>query len=183
MTADCHFDGTKHSSATSVPEKSTMKLSKLKKNPDNPRFIRDNAFKKLVQSIKDFPEMMTIRPIVVDEDFVVLGGNMRLEAIRVAGFNEIPDTWVKQVKGLSDLQKKEFIIKDNSSFGDWDWDILANEWEELPLSDWAVDIPSFDLGAQELEAPVKTNSDADGGSSEKSAIVCPSCGFEIQGGK
>ena len=160
-----------------------MKLTKIKKNPNNPRFIRDNAFKKLVQSIKDFPEMMSLRPLVVDEEFVVLGGNMRLEALRHAGFTEIPDAWVKQVKGLSDLQKREFIIKDNSSFGDWDWDVLANEWDDVPLSDWAVDIPSFDLDAVELDAPKKVNADADGGDGKNGDIVCPSCGFEIQGGK
>lgn len=161
-----------------------MKLNKLKKNPDNPRFIRDTAFKKLVASIKDFPEMMALRPIIVDEDFIVLGGNMRLEVLRIAGFTEIPDTWVKQVKGLTELQKREFVIKDNSSYGDWDWDILANEWGELPLSEWAVDVPSFDLDANALDAPErKAVADADGGKTESGDIVCPSCGFHIAGGK
>lgn len=129
-----------------------MKLSEIKKNPHNPRIIRDEKFERLKKSIKEFPQMMTLRPIVVDESGVVLGGNMRLEALKALGKREIPDEWVKRADELTPEQKQEFIIKDNAGFGEWDWDLLANEWSDLPLSDWGVDIP-------EDWAPVETVED------------------------
>src|SRR5688572_30309727 len=85
--------------------------------------------------------MMALRPIVVDDEGVVLGGNMRLEALKSLGYKELPDEWVKRASELSEEQKREFIIKDNSSFGEYNWELLANEWSDLPLSDWGVDIP------------------------------------------
>ena len=115
-----------------------VKIDKVKENNDNPRFIKDHKFKKLVQSIKDFPEMLEKRPIVVDEDYIVLGGNMRLKACKEAGLDEIH---INIAKGWTDDQKKEFIIKDNSSFGEWDWDILANEWDMDKLDRWGLDLP------------------------------------------
>ena len=120
-----------------------MKLNKIKPNPDNPRIIRDEKFRKLVKSINDFPEMMSKRPIVVDEDGMILGGNMRWRALQeiYGKTGEIPDEWVSTAKGWTEDQKREFIIKDNSSFGEWDWDIMANEWEAQDLSDWGVDFP------------------------------------------
>jgi hypothetical protein len=120
-----------------------MKLSKLKPNPNNPRIIKDGKFKKLVDSINDFPKMLFIRPIVVDEHFVVQGGNMRLKALQEIGFKDIPDEWVKQVKDLSEDEKKQFIIKDNVGFGEWDWDDLANNWDAEQLTEWGLDIPNF----------------------------------------
>ena len=120
-----------------------MKLSKLKGNPNNPRIIKDDKFKKLVKSINDFPKMMALRPIVVDENFFVQGGNMRLKALQEIGFKDIPDEWVKQVKDLSEEEKKQFIIKDNVGFGEWDFDDLANNWDEEDLVKWGLDIPHF----------------------------------------
>lgn len=116
------------------------KISDIKSNPNNPRLIKDDKFKKLVKSIKDFPEMLNIRPIVVNSDMVVLGGNMRLKACKEAGLKEIP---VIIADNLSDDQQKEFIIKDNVSGGEWDWDLLANEWDAEQLDDWGFDMPNL----------------------------------------
>jgi 16S rRNA G966 N2-methylase RsmD len=118
-----------------------VKLSQIKKNPDNPRIIRDEKFERLKKSLKDFPQMMALRPIVVDENGMALGGNMRLEALKANGLKEIPEEWVKKASDLTDEQKQEFIIKDNNSFGEYDWDVLANSWSDLPLAEWGVDIP------------------------------------------
>jgi DNA modification methylase len=128
-----------------------MKLSKLKGNPNNPRIIKDDKFKKLVKSINDFPKMMALRPIVVDENFIVQGGNMRLKALQEIGFKDIPDEWVKQVKDLSEDEKKQFIIKDNVGFGEWDWDDLANNWDAEQLTEWGLDIPNFEAEVLEAE--------------------------------
>jgi hypothetical protein len=108
-------------------------------NPKNPRIIKDDKFKKLVKSIQEFPQMLELRPIVVDGNMVVLGGNMRLKACIAAGLKEVPIIIADQ---LTDAQKSEFIIKDNVGFGEWDWDLLANEWEVKDLFNWGVDIPS-----------------------------------------
>jgi hypothetical protein len=108
-------------------------------NPKNPRIIKDDKFKKLVKSIQEFPQMLELRPIVVDGNMVVLGGNMRLKACIAAGLKEVPIIVADQ---LTDAQKDEFIIKDNVGFGEWDWDLLANEWEVKDLFNWGVDIPS-----------------------------------------
>lgn len=120
--------------------KQKVKISKVKGNPSNPRIIKDNKFKKLVQSIKEFPEMLKLRPIVVDENMVVLGGNMRLKASKEAGIKEV---WIEIAKDLTEEQKKEFIVKDNVGFGEWDWDILANEWNVLELQEWGVNVPTI----------------------------------------
>jgi len=120
--------------------KQQVKISKVKGNPSNPRIIKNDKFKKLVKSIQEFPEMLKLRPIVVDEDFMVLGGNMRLKASKEAGLKEV---WIDIAEGLTEDQKKEFIVKDNASFGEWDWDILANEWESENLDDWGINLPNF----------------------------------------
>tara|TARA_X000001382_G_scaffold21456_1_gene13046 strand:+ start:1911 stop:2411 length:501 start_codon:yes stop_codon:yes gene_type:complete len=114
-----------------------LEINKLKPNKDNPRIIKDFKFKKLVQSIKDFPEMLELRPIVVDENMTILGGNMRHKACIEAGLKEV---YVKIAKGLSEKQKKEFIVKDNVGFGEWEWDILANEWDSTKLNEWGLDV-------------------------------------------
>lgn len=114
-----------------------MKISQLQPNENNPRIIKDGKFKKLVQSIKDFPEMLELRPIVIDEDNVILGGNMRYRACVEAGLKEVP---VKIAKGLTEEQKQEFIVKDNVGFGEWEWDILANEWDNIKLGEWGLDV-------------------------------------------
>jgi hypothetical protein len=110
-------------------------LSSIKPNPDNPRIIKDDKFRKLVESIRSFPEMLELRPIVVNADNVVLGGNMRLRACQEAGMKEVP---IILASGLTDEQQREFIIKDNVNFGEWDWDVLANEWDLTSLGDWGV---------------------------------------------
>ena len=119
-----------------------VNISAIKPNEENPRYINDSKFKKLVKSIKEFPEMLETRPLVVDENMVVLGGNMRLKALKSAGVFEVP---VHQVKDWTEDQKKEFIIKDNVSYGNWDWDIIANDWETNIISDWGMDVPEFDV--------------------------------------
>lgn len=124
-----------------VPE--LINITQLKKNPDNPRIIKDDKFAKLVQSIQQFPEMMKIRPIVYAADFVVLGGNMRLEAAKTAGLKEV---WAIDASDLTPDQQREFIIKDNVGFGEWDWEELASNWDSDELEDWGLDIPGFDMG-------------------------------------
>jgi DNA modification methylase len=126
-----------------------MLITQIKPNPENPRIIKDHKFKQLVESIKSFPQMLELRPIVIDENNVVLGGNMRLKACIEAGLTDVP---VVQAKDLTDLQKKEFIVKDNVGYGEWDWDDLANNWDEQLLTEWGLDIPNFEpevLEAQE----------------------------------
>jgi DNA modification methylase len=113
-----------------------VSISKVKPNQDNPRIIKDYKFKKLVQSIKDFPQMLELRPIVVNEDNIVLGGNMRLKACQEAGLKEVH---IIQAKDLTPEQQREFIIKDNVGFGEWDWDVLANEWDTEALEEWGLD--------------------------------------------
>lgn len=124
-----------------------MKVSQLKANPTNPRIIKDDKFKKLVESLRGFPEMMEKRPMVcvtdVDGKMFPLGGNMRLRAIQELGMKEIPDTWVTLADDWTEEKRKEFTIKDNASFGEWNWDDLANEWDADMLSDWGINIPSF----------------------------------------
>lgn len=122
-------------------------ISKIKPNPNNPRLIKDDKFTKLVQSIKDFPEMLDIRPIVVNDDMIILGGNMRFKACKEAGLKEIP---IIIANGLSEEKQREFLIKDNVSGGEWDWDMLANEWDDIELDKWGLDIPKEFL--TELEA-------------------------------
>ena len=117
--------------------KQQVKISKVKGNPNNPRIIKNDKFKKLVKSIQDFPEMLKLRPIVVDEDMMVLGGNMRLKASKDAGLKEV---WIEVAEGLSEEKKKEFIVKDNVGFGEWEWDMLANEWDSVQLADWGLDV-------------------------------------------
>jgi hypothetical protein len=115
------------------------KLETLKPNPKNPRVIKDDKFQKLVQSIRAFPQMLEVRPIVCTPDGVVLGGNMRLRACKEAGLREVP---VHVVSWL-DSQQEEFIIKDNVGYGEWDWDMLANQWDATDLDNWALDVPVY----------------------------------------
>jgi hypothetical protein len=119
----------------------TVKLSEIKTNPNNPRLIKDDKFHKLVKSIQEFPKMLEIRPIVVNSDMIVLGGNMRLKACKEAGLKEIPIIFADD---LSEEQQREFIIKDNVGFGEWDWEMIANEWDSEQLEEWGLDLPGFD---------------------------------------
>jgi len=135
-------------------EVKTVNLNDIKINPDNPRRISAKDMDRLVKSLHDFPDMMGIREIVVDETMTVLGGNMRLLALRKSGANEAT---VKIVSGLTTEQKREFVVKDNATFGEWDFDLLANEWGDLPLDDWGLDLPEEWLKDPETEG----NADAE----------------------
>jgi hypothetical protein len=134
----------------------TTKLTDIKSNPNNPRIIKDDKFKKLVASIKEFPQMLFLRPIVVNDDMIVLGGNMRLKACKEAGLKEVP---VIKASDLNEEQQKAFIIKDNVGYGEWDWDMLANEWDAEELVEWGLDIPNFVIepDADELIGEDKNN--------------------------
>ena len=142
-----------------------MLITEIKSNPNNPRLIKDHKFKQLVKSIHDFPQMLELRPIVIDENNMVLGGNMRLKACLEAGLTDVP---VIHANNLSEEKKKEFIVKDNISFGEHDWDTLANEWNIIELDEWGLDIPAF--ANNDIEEP-KDNS--------KGGKTCPNCGVTL----
>ena len=118
----------------------TLPIGKIKSNPNNPRTIKDDKFFKLVQSLKDLPEMAKVRPVVVNQDMVVLGGNMRLKAMKEAGWKEVP----VEVVDWDEDKQRQFIIKDNVGFGEWDWEMLANQWDAEQLDDWGLTLPIFD---------------------------------------
>ena len=141
-----------------------VKITEIKPNPSNPRIIKDEKFKKLVTSIEKFPEMADVRPIVVNMDMVVIGGNMRLRAMKESGWKEAP----VQMVDWTEEQQKEFIIKDNLGYGEWDWDDLANNWNEQELTDWGLDLPNF------------TNNDIlEKEDNTLKVITCPNCGISI----
>jgi ParB-like chromosome segregation protein Spo0J len=123
-----------------------VKISEVKANPNNPRIIKDEKFRKLVESIKTFPEMLKLRPIVVNHDMIVLGGNMRLKACKEAGLKMVP---IIKASDLTEDQQKEFMIRDNASSGSWDFEALANEWDADMLNDWGVDDPVFDDASED----------------------------------
>ncbi len=128
-----------------------IKLSTIKLNEANPRLIKDEKFKQLCKSIKDLPNMMELRPIIIDVNNVIQGGNMRFNALKELGYKEIPETWVKRAEFFTPDELKEFIIKDNLSFGEWDWSMLANEWDTDKLQEWGLDIPDFALNKEAVE--------------------------------
>jgi DNA modification methylase len=118
-----------------------VNIQEIKNNENNPRIIKDYKFKQLVKSIKEFPEMLKLRPIVVNSEMIVLGGNMRLKACKEAGLKEV---WILKADELTKEQQREFIVKDNVGFGEWDWDVLANEWDNQQLEDWGLDLLPFE---------------------------------------
>jgi len=124
-----------------------VKITDIKSNPNNPRVIKDEKFHKLCESIKAFPKMLELRPIVVNDDMVVLGGNMRLKALKHLGLKEAP---IIKASDLTDDQQRQFIIKDNAGFGQWDWNVLANDWNTQEIEEWGIDIPGFDVNSDEL---------------------------------
>jgi ParB-like chromosome segregation protein Spo0J len=132
--------------------KQKVKISEVKTNPKNPRIIKDVKFKKLVESIKAFPDMLEKRPIVVDENMVVLGGNMRLKACKKAGLKEV---WIDIAKGWTEEQKAEFIIKDNVGFGDWNWEDLNENWDLEKLENWGLEVPSIEEFTDQEEAEIE----------------------------
>ena len=141
-----------------------VKITEVISNPNNPRLIKDDKFKKLVKSIQEFPDMLNVRPIVVNTDMVVLGGNMRLKAIKEAGLKEIN----VDIVDWNEQQQKEFIVKDNVGYGEWDWDDLANNWDALELTDWGLDIPNF------------TNNDIiEKQDNTINVLTCPNCGVSL----
>lgn len=123
-----------------------MKLTEIKANPNNPRVIKDAAFEKLCKSIQEFPKMLSLRPMVVDADNVVLGGNMRLKALQHLGYKEIPDAWVVKASELTTDEQRRFIIADNVSGGDWDIEDLSENWDRQELEDWGLELPDWSAG-------------------------------------
>ena len=142
-----------------------VNISEIKPNKENPRYISDSNFKKLVKSLKDFPEMLEVRPLVVDENMVVLGGNMRLKALKSSGMFEVP---VYQVAGWSVEKKNEFIIKDNVSFGEWDYDLLGNQWTPSKLLEWGVSVWNPDVDYYDVEDAEDENKKPSSSSDEHS---------------
>lgn len=153
-----------------------MKLNTIQLNPNNPRFIKDEKFKKLVQSIKEFPKMLGLRPIIVDKDGIILGGNMRYRAIQQLGL-EMKDEWIKVAESLTAEEQRRFIVEDNVGFGEWDWDKLANEYEKEELEDWGLSLDKWN----DIEFDnIKSNEDRET-SDKKQTVTCPKCGdtFEV----
>jgi hypothetical protein len=150
-----------------------MKLSEIKPNPNNPRTIRDARFKKLCSSIKDFPKMMALRPMVIDRQNgnLILGGNMRYLALKKLGFTEIPDEWVRDASELTEDEKRRFIIEDNMPFGEWDMDILANSFDTSDLVEWGFE-------ESELGIIPDGNKPIDEEEMKNTQNECPKCGFK-----
>lgn len=128
-----------------------MKLADIKPNPNNPRLIKDEKFRKLVKSIDEFPAMMELRPIIINADNVILGGNMRFKALKELKYKDVPDTWIKRAETLTDDEQRRFIITDNASFGEHDWEMLANEWNVDELTEFGLDVPVFETQEKETE--------------------------------
>ena len=133
-----------------------MNIKNIKPNPSNPRLIKDDKFNKLVESIRTFPEMMEKRPIVcvtdVDGKIFPLGGNMRFKALQELKYKEIPDNWIQMADEWTEEQRREFVIKDNVGFGEWNWEDLANNWDAEKLEEWGLDLPDFGVDEELLEA-------------------------------
>lgn len=153
-----------------------MKISDIKPNPNNPRLIKDEKFKRLVESVKKFPEMLRLRPIVVNEANVIIGGNMRWKAAKEAGYKTVP---VTKAVGLTEEQEREFIIKDNVGFGEWDWEMLANEWDSEVLEEWGVDVPNFSTTA-DVDYSILDDADIDAQLKEMSSGVKKAIQIEFE---
>ena len=160
-----------------------MKISNIKVNPNNPRVIKDGKFNKLVESLREFPEMMKERPLVLitdtDGKLMPLGGNMRLRALRELKYTEINDSWISIVDNWSDEQKRQFVIKDNLSFGEWDWDLLTAEYDKDELIEWGMDLYEFSELDEEdflLDAPQSESNQE----KKENIIKCPACGNEFE---
>ena len=146
-----------------------INIQEVRPNENNPRFIKDYKFKKLVKSIKEFPQMLKLRPIVVNSDMVVLGGNMRLKACKEAGLKEV---WVLKADDLTEQQQREFIVKDNVGFGEWDWDVLANDWNGQQVDDWGLTVVPFEDSIEEvLEKKIEKQ--------DKKTNTCEVCGKNV----
>ena len=115
-----------------------MNINDIKLNPNNPRFIKDERYQKLKKNMQEFPKMMKLRPIIIDDDGMIIGGNMRYLVMKDLGYIEIPEGWVVKASGLTEEERKRFIIADNVELGEFDYDKLANEWEMTELQDWGI---------------------------------------------
>jgi hypothetical protein len=153
-----------------------VKISEVKANPNNPRLIKDDKFKKLVKSIQEFPEMLSLRPIVVNADMIVLGGNMRLKACKEAGLKEVD---IIKADDLTEEQQKQFIIKDNVGFGEWDWEGLANQWDENELAEWGLDLPAFNI-SKDLDYSILDEADVSNQLSEMTSNVKKAIQIEFE---
>lgn len=151
-------------------ETKKLKLSQIKLNPDNPRRIGKTEMERLVKSLQDFPEMLELREIIIDENNVILGGNMRYRALKQIGEKECV---AKIVTGLTPEQKREFIIKDNGAWGEWDMDALGNLWSDLPLMDWGVELP-----VDWMNSIPDSNKEIDEDAMSDTKNECPKCGFQ-----
>jgi len=147
-----------------------VSIKEIIPNKSNPRIIKDSKFVKLVQSIKDFPQMLEIRPIVVDENNIILGGNQRFKACIEAGLKEV---FIIKANDLTEEQKHEFIVKDNVGFGEWDWNMIANEWDTEKLEDWGLDLPIYideDIDFDNINSNEDRISDK-----QNKVVTCPKC--------
>ncbi len=133
-----------------------MKINEIHLNPKNPRIIKDEKYQKLKANIKEFPKMMKLRPIIVDDKGMILGGNIRYRILQDLGYKEIPEGWVVKASELTEEEKRRFIITDNLPYGDWDWEILGNEWELEELKEWGMELPEFEESEdKEVEEEIK----------------------------
>lgn len=143
------------------------KIDKLIANDANPRKIGRKQYEQLKKSLKEFPEMKQLREIVVDENLTILGGHQRIYALKDLGYSDVT---VKQVIGLTEKQKREFMIKDNNSAGEWDTDIIANQWDLEELESFGINSFNFgDIGKEAKEPAAKDNTDQE--------VECPDCGL------
>lgn len=152
----------------------TIKLSDIKINKSNPRFIKDGRYQKLLKSIKEFPKMLELRPIIIDNDGTILGGNMRYRALLDLGYKEVPAGWVRKASELTNEEKQRFIIEDNVQFGEWDFEALANEWDAELLVDWGLEeISNYELGdiSDFFKDEVREE--------KIKEIECPNCGHKF----
>ncbi|MFZ4103770.1 MAG: ParB N-terminal domain-containing protein [Sediminibacterium sp.] len=147
-----------------IIEVKVVKISEIKPNPSNPRLIKDDKFKKLVASIEKFPQMSKVRALVVNTDMVIIGGNMRYKAMKEVGWKEVP----VQIVNWTEEEQKEFIVKDNVGYGEWDWDDLANNWDEQLLTEWGLDLPNF------TNKDIKEKED-----NTIDVLTCPNCGVSL----
>lgn len=172
-----------------------IKITSIKPNPDNPRFIRDDKFEKLVQSIKEFPKMMALRPMVINEDKILLGGNMRYKALLELGYEEIPKAWIKEAKDLTEEEVQRFVIADNVDFGEFDWEVLT-AWDKEQLDEWGLEVPAWaneaflpelepstnydDVTREEIQKEAEKLARQMLDSKELTDVICPECGATFQ---
>jgi len=148
-----------------------MNIKDIYVNPKNPRYIKDDRYQLLKKNLKEFPKMMKLRPIIIDDSGMILGGNMRYLAMIDLGYKEIPEGWVVKASDLSEEEKEKFKILDNVPFGNWDYEILANEWDLGKLKDWGVDLPEVEnmdikIDEKEFDENIETENE------------CPKCGYK-----